>query len=150
MQRHRPAVTVLRNSLFGMGANIAIKVLSFAFTVIVVRNLGQQAYGQYAAIGAFGSLFLFISDLGLSAYSVREVARYRDDPDGKAKISAIYGNLLALRIILSLFAGLLMTLAAWLTQRPLMMIAGIALNGATLALFGVQGASGSNHLGNLG
>ena len=69
---------VARNSAFGMAAQLTIKVLSFGFTVLIVRQLGAADFGQYAAVLAFGGLFVFVADLGLSPYAVREVARWRD------------------------------------------------------------------------
>ena len=99
------ARTVARNSAFNLVAQIAIKALSFLFTVYVVRDLGPEAYGTYAAIGAFGFLFIFIADLGLSPYGVREVARLRDLPDAPRKLADLHSDLLALRVLLSLLAG---------------------------------------------
>ncbi|MBI3243372.1 MAG: flippase [Chloroflexi bacterium] len=135
------SITVLRNSAFGMVAQLTIKALSFAFSVLVVRNLGAEAFGQYAAVMAFGALFAFISDLGLGVYSVREVARWRDLPDGPAQANALYANVLTLRLALSLLAALLVTLTAWLSGRPLVMVGAIALNACGLILYAVQGTS---------
>ena len=66
---------VARNAAAGMASQVAIKVLSFTFTVLVIRRLGVETYGQYAAVSAFGALFVSFADLGLSTYTVREVAR---------------------------------------------------------------------------
>jgi len=133
--------TVLRNSAFGMAAQLVIKLLSFGFSVLIVRNLGVQAFGQYAAVLAFGTTFAIIADLGLSPYAVRQVARWRDVPDGASRVNAFYGNVLMLRLLLSLLAAVLVTGAAWLTGRPLLMIGAIALNSLGLLLYSVQGAS---------
>lgn len=132
---------VLKNSAIGMAAQMAIKVLSFIFTVVVVRQLGPDSYGQYAGVLAFGALFLFISDLGLSPYLVREVARLRDTPDATNRISALYSNVLILRILLSLLAGVLMVSAAWLTGRPTLMVGAIALNAIGVVLYSIHGSS---------
>ena len=75
--------TVVRNSAFGMGSQFAIKLLSFAFSVLVVRHLGAAEYGQYAGVLAFGAIFVFFADLGLSPYVVRDVARRRGHPGGE-------------------------------------------------------------------
>lgn len=132
---------VMRNSAFGMAAQMVIKVLSFGFSVLIVRNLGAEAFGQYAAVGAFGSLFIFIADLGLSPYAVREVARLRDQPGGLEKIEALFGNITVLRLLLSVIAGALMLFSAWLTGRPLVMIGAIALNVVSLLLYAIEGSS---------
>jgi O-antigen/teichoic acid export membrane protein len=138
---NRFSATVLRNSAFGLAAQLAMKVLSFAFNVLVIRQLGATDFGQYAAVGAFGTLFLFIADLGLSPYAVREFARWRDAADGMARAQALYSNVLWLRLILALIAGLFTLTAAWLTGRPLLMIGAIALNAIGVLLYAVQGTS---------
>ncbi|MGB9754678.1 MAG: flippase [Roseiflexus castenholzii] len=135
------ATTVLRNSAFGMASHIAMKLLSFTFSVLIIRNLGATDFGQYAAVLGFGSVFLFIADLGLSPYTVREVARLRDRPDGKERIQALYADVLTLRLILSVIAGILVVSAAILTGRPLLMIGAIAINSLTVLIYAVHGSS---------
>lgn len=132
---------VLRNSAFGIVAQLAIKALSFGFSVLVVRQLGAEAFGQYAAIVAFGALFAFISDLGLSPYAVREVARWRDLPDGLPRVQSLYSNVLILRLLLAALAAMLVTFTAWLSGRPAVMVGAIALNACGLILYAVQGTS---------
>src|SRR5579859_770743 len=132
---------VLRNSAWGLVAQFAIKVMSFAFSVLVIRKLGADAFGQYAAVGAFGAIFIFIADLGLSPYMVRQFARWRNTPDGHAEAQRLYGTVIALRLLLSCLAAVLIICAAWLTRRPAIMIGAIALNAVTLILYGVQGTS---------
>jgi O-antigen/teichoic acid export membrane protein len=122
-------------------AQFAIKLLSFAFSVLVIRKLGADAFGQYAAVGAFGAIFIFVADLGLSPYMVRQLARWRNAPDGHEQAQHLYGTVVALRILLSCLAAVLIILAAWITQRPAVMIGAISLNAITLILYGVQGTS---------
>jgi O-antigen/teichoic acid export membrane protein len=138
---NRFSATVLRNSAFGLAAQLAMKVLSFAFNVLVIRQLGATDFGQYAAVGAFGTLFLFIADLGLSPYAVREFARWRDAPDGAARTQVLYSNVLWLRLALALIASVFTLTAAWLTGRPLLMVGAIALNSIGVLLYAVQGTS---------
>jgi O-antigen/teichoic acid export membrane protein len=133
--------TVFRNSAFGMISQLAIKVLSFGFSVLIVRRLGAQVFGQYAAVLAFGATFAIISDVGLSPYTVRQVARWREASDGLAHSQALYGNVLTLRLLLSLVAAVLVTVTAVLTGRPLLMIGAVALNALGLFLYSVQGTS---------
>jgi len=137
----RLEVTVLRNSAFGLSAQVVIKVISFIFSIAVIRVLGAGSYGQYMAVGAFGYLFLFISELGLSTYTVREVARYREAEDSDAKIATLWANVLPLRFVLTIIASVLVVAAAWLTQRPLIMIGAIALNTISWFLYAAQGSA---------
>ncbi|WP_298818606.1 flippase [Chloroflexus sp.] len=133
--------TVLRNSVAGMVAQLAIKVLSFCFSIMIVRQLGATDFGQYAAVIGFGSVFLFIADLGLAPYTVREVARLRTEPDSLNQIRNLYADILSLRLILAVVAGLMVISAAILTGRPWLMIGAIALNAITLLMYAVHGSS---------
>ena len=112
--------TVLRNSAVSLAAQLAIKILSFGFSVFIIRSLGAEDFGQYSAIAAFGTIFLFVADLGLSTYMVRQVARLRDAPDGTEDIKKLFGNILFLRLLLSVLASVLLLSAAWITGRPLL------------------------------
>lgn len=132
---------VMRNSAFGLSAQLVIKLLSFGFSVMVVRHLGAESFGQYAAVLAFGALFLFLADLGLSPYAVREAARWRDAPEGLAHIEELFGNLLALRFLLALITAAVVIGAAWITGRPLEMTLAIALGTIGLLMYSAQGAS---------
>ncbi|ACL23720.1 flippase [Chloroflexus aggregans] len=133
--------TVLRNSVAGMIAQLAIKVLSFCFSIFIVRQLGATDFGQYAAVIGFGSVFLFIADLGLAPYTVREVARLRSEPDHIERIRNLYADILALRLILALIAGTLVVSAAIVTERPWLMVGAIALNGLILLIYAIHGSS---------
>lgn len=133
--------TILRNSAVGLIAQVAIKFLSFAFTVLIIRNLGATDFGQYAAVIGFGTVFLFIADLGLAPYTVREVARLRDAPDGPERIRDLYADVLVLRLMLAVVAGICVVTAAVLTGRPGLMIGAIALNSVTVLIYAVHGSS---------
>jgi O-antigen/teichoic acid export membrane protein len=137
---HQFARIVARNSAFGMAAQLVIKLLSFGFSVLIVRSLGAQEYGQYAAVLAFGALFVFVADLGLGPYTVREVARRRGTPGGAEYVQDLFGNVLRLRFALSLVAATLLIGTAWLTGRPLVMVVAIALGTLGLVMYSAQGA----------
>jgi O-antigen/teichoic acid export membrane protein len=140
--RHFSSV-VVRNSVFGIAAQLAIKVLSFAFSVLIVRNLGAATYGQYTGVLAFGALFIFIADLGLSPFTVREVARLRDAADGMERSRQLFSDVLVLRMLLSLLASGLVIGTALLTGRPSVMVIAIALGNIGLLLYSLQGTSDS-------
>jgi O-antigen/teichoic acid export membrane protein len=133
--------TVARNSAFAVVAQLSIKLLAFGFSVVILRHLGAEAFGQYAGVLAFGAMFVFIADLGLGQYVVREVARLRNDPDGKNQAERLYGDALRLRLLLSVLAACLVVSAAWLTGRSAAMIGAIALGSVGLILYSVQGTS---------
>jgi O-antigen/teichoic acid export membrane protein len=132
---------VFRNSVFGYGAQLLVKVLSFGFSVLIVRNLGVESYGQYAAILAFGAVFVFLADLGLSPFLVREVASMRDRVDGEAASQALFGDVLPLRLALSVITACVVIGAAWITERPPQMLLAIALGGLGLIMYGAHGTA---------
>jgi O-antigen/teichoic acid export membrane protein len=131
--------TVLRNASVGLAAQLAIKILSFGFSVFIIRTLGAQEFGQYSAVAAFGTIFLFIADLGLSTFMVRQVARLRDAPNGTEDIKKLFGNILILRMLLSVLASVCLLSAAWITARPLVMIGAIGLNTLGIMMYAAQG-----------
>ncbi|MBX6771941.1 MAG: flippase [Chloroflexi bacterium] len=133
--------TPIRNSIIGLAAQLAIKALSFIFSVVIVRHLGAAVYGQYAAVLAFGAVFVFLSDLGLSTYTVREVARLRGADDGAARIAELYGAVLRLRLPLAVLTAGLLIGTAWLTGRPPAMVGAIALGTIGLLMYSVQGTA---------
>ncbi len=131
----------VRNSAAGIGAQMVIKLLSFIFSIMILRRLGAEQYGQYTAVLAFGGIFVFLSDLGLSIYTVRAIARLRDQPDGKAKIESLFKDVLQLRFYQALLTALLIISTAWLTQRPLEMIIAVALGTLGLLMYSAQGTA---------
>ena len=131
---------VIKNSAATMVAQATIKILSFGFSVLVVRHLGAEQFGQYAAVLAFGATFVFLADLGLGAYVVRAVSRLRADVTDLPQIPNLLGNTIALRLILATAAAVLLVFMAWLSDRPPAMLVALAIGGAGLIVFGIQGA----------
>ncbi|RMI12860.1 MAG: hypothetical protein D6681_06305, partial [Calditrichaeota bacterium] len=61
--------SVARNSLAGFAGKSLVKILSFAFNILVVRWLGDAGYGQYALIWSYITIFAMFSDAGLGIYA---------------------------------------------------------------------------------
>lgn len=134
------AQIVLRNSTFGIIAQVLMKVLSFIFSVVIIRQLGAEAFGQYSVIIAFVTIFSIFSDLGLNPYAVREMARMRERDEGKREIEEMFGRTIGIKMILSLITIVVIVLAAYITDRPPELILGIFLYSLLLIMFSVQGA----------
>jgi O-antigen/teichoic acid export membrane protein len=133
--------TVVRNSAFEMAGQLVIKTLSFLFSVLVVRNLGPEAFGQYSAVIAFGMVFAFFSDLGLAPYAVREIARMRDQADAGTRIGSLWANITVLRLILSIITIVIIISTAILTNRPPTLVNAIALSTIGLLCYSIAIAS---------
>lgn len=71
------ARTVTVNTLAAAGANVANKVLMFAFYIIAARHLGVGEYGVLSGALAFVTMFSVLTDLGLGNITAREIARDR-------------------------------------------------------------------------
>lgn len=124
---------VARNSLFSLGGQIAVKLLSFAFTVFVVRRLGDATFGRYSTALAYVYLFAIFSDLGLGTYLVREIARDR------SRMAELLSNVIVLRLLLSAGTVALIVGSAAALGRPGDVLIGVFVAGCMLFAFAVQG-----------
>lgn len=116
---------VLRNSIAVTSAEWFTKVTNFAFTVFVVRRLGETGYGNYASAIAFVGISSVLFELGLTESLQRTIAR------DHSRARDLFWNAVGLRLVLALPALLFVPLAAWLVgyERPVLL--GIALQVAT-------------------
>jgi len=124
---------VARNSLFSLGGQIAVKLLSFAFSVFVVRRLGDATFGRYSTALAYVYLFAIFSDLGLGSYMVREVARDR------SRMADLLGNVIVLRLLLSAGTVALIVGSAAALGRPGDALVGVFVASCMLFAFAIQG-----------
>ncbi len=88
--------TVLRNTLFGMGAQAALRIVGFIFNVLIIRTFGGAEFGRYSVVIAWAGLFSVLGDVGVTQYMTREIAR---DPE---KGNQLFWNTAALRFILAI------------------------------------------------
>jgi O-antigen/teichoic acid export membrane protein len=113
---------IARNTIFGVGAQLALRVANFVFTVLVVRTLGDAHFGQYSIVLAWAGLFSVIGDLGINQYLAREIAR------DKNKADELFWDTVVLRVILAILASVITVGGAvLLTDYTPEVILGIAL-----------------------
>jgi O-antigen/teichoic acid export membrane protein len=124
---------VAKNSIFSLMGQVGIKALSFCFSIFVVRRLGGESYGQYTTVLAYVNIFAIVSDLGLAPYGLREIAK------DKEKTSSVFSNIVALRLILSLLAVVMVTGSAILSGRSPELVWGIFVYSCGLFLYAIQG-----------
>ena len=132
--------TVARNSAAGMGAA--------GHQAPLVRLLGRrrapagaEAFGEYAAVLAFGALFVALADLGLAptpsarwrAGATRSTSRAHGRPSSTTSCACASSC--------GFLAAVLLVGTAWLTGRPPVMVGAIALGAIGLLIYGVHGAS---------
>lgn len=101
----RVARRVTANTLATAVANIANKVLMFAFYIMVARHLDVERYGTLQAGIAFVTMFSVLTDLGLGNITAREIAR------DQAVARRFIGNSLGVILVATvLVAGLILAL----------------------------------------
>jgi O-antigen/teichoic acid export membrane protein len=114
--------TLLRNSTSYLMADAVIKLLSFLFTIYVVRRLGDESFGLYSTALAYTNIFSIIADMGLTQLAVRDIARGRRNPD------TLLWDLIVIRLGLSTVALVVITGSAYfIAGYPPEMVAGIFL-----------------------
>lgn len=95
---------IATNTLYQLvGKFVSMSVTVFA-TLIITRYYGREAYGWFNLMQNFPALFFIIADFGINAIAARELAHKEHE------IGKYLGNIIVLRILLSLVIMLLGTL----------------------------------------
>jgi O-antigen/teichoic acid export membrane protein len=120
------AKRIAKNSTFIFLGDAFGHSLQLVLVVYLVRCLGDVTFGKYAFAFAFTSLFMILSDLGLSTLSIREIAR------DTSKAGEYLTNISITKFILSLITIVLIIVTINLMHYPL---------DTTLAVYIVGGAT---------
>ncbi|MCB0170090.1 MAG: glycosyltransferase [Anaerolineaceae bacterium] len=97
-----------RNSFFSTFGKLGVKLISFAFTIFIIRWLGDADYGTYVIIWSYVTIFAMLSDAGLSMYAIREIAKHNPESP------SIAANIIVLRLALAMITILIIMLfAGW-------------------------------------
>lgn len=89
----------LHNAALLSASSLAAKGCGFVQLFVAARVLGTGGLGDYSAVMGYAGLFGVATDLGLSTLAVRNAAQDR------AHLPRYLGNVLALRLLLSLAAA---------------------------------------------
>ena len=87
-------------------AEVAGKLASFAFVVIVARSLGPREFGYFNFAISFVPLFLILGTLALDSILIREIARDRQ------RLSQLWASGLILRLSFGAL-GLALAFSLW-------------------------------------
>lgn len=112
-----------RNAAWITFAELAGKLIAFISIILITRYLSKDSFGQYSFIMAFGLVFGVLANFGFGAYTTREIAK------NKEKASEIIGNLLSLKIILSVVVFTLLFISAQFIDRSPHIMYGIYVVG---------------------
>jgi len=100
----RLASRTLRNSVLVVSARALAKLGVFVVVVLLLRHLGDERYGRFAAMVVYVTLLGVVADLGLQTIFIRDVARDR------RLFGRYLANLLSARLLLAIAALALLAL----------------------------------------
>jgi len=103
---------IARNTTLLLSSSVAGFVLGFFFTVYVARYLGAQGLGVLSFAVAFTAIFSVLTDFGLQALMIREVAR------DKTLARKYLSNIAVLKIFLTIITFGLIALTINLLHYP--------------------------------
>ena len=125
---------VIRGSVARIAGFGAASVLGAVTSVFLLRGLGVDRYGQYATVAAVLAIVSALSDAGLMAVGLREVALAGD----AGKRHRLLQNLVALRIGLALLAVVAATIFMLVVGYPGVLVLGTVVGGLGVSLVNVQ------------
>ncbi len=123
---------VALNSIFALGGRLLVKILSFAFTIFIARHLGESDFGVYTLIWSYVMIFAAASDFGLGMYLIRELAK------DSAQQTLLVSNVIAFRLVASLFTLSLIGLSLFFTDYSTQTTYHILLAATILLFYAVQ------------
>ena len=89
------AKRILRGSFWVMAGTVASKLMVFCATIIVVRILGKEDYGQLSIIRSTIQMFISISAFGMGTTATKFIAQYRSTDAVKTANVYVVANLFA-------------------------------------------------------
>ncbi len=103
---------LIKNAGWLFGAEIISKLLAYGVIVILSRTLGPEGLGQYSFIFYYVGLLGIFSDLGVSYYFMREVARDR------SKADELLPGVLGLKVVLALVNFIIIIALTFILPKP--------------------------------
>ena len=146
-KRLNPAQRIVKNFLSLSVATIVAQLLGFITTPYLARVLGPGNFGKLNFAGAISGYFSIIGNFGLNILGTRELARNKD------KVEYYTGNVVALKLCLSVLSfGLLLLLVVFINKplqiKYLILLYGLALFPSALLIdWAFQGMERMEYIG---
>ena len=103
---------LIKNTFWLSAIEFFSKMFMFVVIVGLVRYWGAKEFGAFNLSFAYVALFMILADFGLSTISIREIAKHKD-------LSGKYlGNLIGLKLFLSVLIGLLFAFSFLFVNKP--------------------------------
>ena len=104
---------ILIKNTFWLGAlEFFSKILMFVVIVGLVRFWGAEEFGVYNLAFAYVSLFLVFADFGLSTIAIRDIAEHKNLTE------KYLGNLIGIKLVLSLLVVLFFAASFLFIHKP--------------------------------
>jgi len=120
--------TVAKNTGVLSFAQVFTTVLRLIFIIYVARSLGDMEFGKLGFSQSFTGLFVIFADIGLSTVTIREISRQ----EGLAP--EYLGNVLTIKVALSLGTSALIALAINMLHYPADTVSVVYVIGLTAIL----------------
>lgn len=104
--------TIAKNTFFLFIGELISKLSFFALSISIARFLGVEQYGLYAFSLSFASIFIILSDLGLNAVIIRDVAQQKE----RTGYYLVSGSLV--KLMLTLFSILVLGVMIFVLHYP--------------------------------
>ncbi|MFA5126531.1 MAG: flippase [Patescibacteria group bacterium] len=128
---------ITSNTTWYLLALIIQKLFSFIYFTLLARHLGPTHYGQYQLALSFAMMLSVISDFGLSAVLIREIAKKQIDEH------RLFSQIFSLKLILGLLTAIIIIGLDWLLYannivRPLIYLTTliVIIDSFTLTFYG--------------
>ncbi len=131
----RTYLTIASNTTFQILSRAATAIVALIVTRLITQNMGLQGYGDYQIILSYVTLFWILTDFGLNAVVVREMAA------SDVKLQPLFSALFTLRAALGVFLVFLsLAILSFLPYTPAVKL-GIIVGSITIFAQGIMGAS---------
>ncbi len=112
MAEINPTAKIAKNSLVQLIAGVINKLLGVLLVIYAARQLGADGFGTYSYVLSLYAIFFIVTDFGLGTITTRDVAQ------DSSRESVYLGNILILRLVLSLIAAIGLIGAVWVLRQP--------------------------------
>jgi O-antigen/teichoic acid export membrane protein len=133
-QQESVSVSIARNSLYVIGAQIISKALTLLFYAIVARHLGDVGIGKYAFILSLVGIATIFANFGFDNLIVRDVALDR------LLARKYLLNVCYIKIVLAIAASAILILFISWTQKPPDVVLGVYVICLTIFFEGISNA----------
>ena len=94
--------SILKNTFLLSVGQLSAKILGIIFVALLARSIGAEGLGIYSYAISLIAIFLILPSFGFDMLMVRELARTKE------QIADFIENVLSIKIILALFASIVL------------------------------------------